>query len=197
MKLSASTIYLTFFAFVLGIWVLWESPANADFATERDPSVEGAAGAVPPGEASGPVREPPKPPTTGPSASQGVPGTPGPAPAPMSPTVGPNRNPLPVGRGSGPKGPDDPRFAVPPGPPVDPNPPPEDGGLHGAKPTNDPRFNPAPTPPADPNPPPEDGGLQRAMPGEEPVDQGSPRMTRKPARPPVKIQEDIPKPKPR
>ena len=114
---------------------------------------------------------PPKPPATGPSGSPSVIVTPKPVPDSRPRTVGPYKPPLPVTRGPGPKGPDDPRFAVPPAPPVPPEDPPEP-------------------------PPPDESRGSRAMPMEAPTGQGSPPMMRKPARPPVKLQDDFPKPKP-
>lgn len=115
-------------------------------------------------------RTPPKPPTVGTSGSPNTAYAPKPKPAYKPRTVVPHKPPLPVTPGPGPKGPDDPRFAMPPAPVEEPEPP----------------------------PPPDDGGRYSASPMslEEPRGPASPPMARKPAQPPVSARDNIPKPKP-
>ncbi len=115
-------------------------------------------------------RTPPKPPTVGTSGSPDSAYTPKPKPAYKPRTVVPHKPPLPVTPGPGPKGPDDPRFAMPPAPVEEPEPP----------------------------PPPDDGGRYSASPMslEEPRGPAGPPMARKPAQPPVSARDNIPKPKP-
>jgi hypothetical protein len=116
------------------------------------------------------VRPAPKPPATGPDTA-GVPAVPKPAPSTELRRDVPSGIPQVVRPGPGPKGPDDPRFAVAPPPVEEPEPPP---------------------------PPPDDdgGGKAKPLPMDGPLGAGAPPMLRKPARPPVRVEDDIPRPKP-